>query len=406
MPQICFYFQLHQPWRLRPYGVFEVGAEEKSQLPNHYFEIDEKYDFSNSRVIKKVAEKSYRPMLRLLLQLVRRHPEFQFSFSASGVFLQQLQSYAPDVIELLQELVATGQVEVLAETQFHSLASLYSPKEFALQVAEHGRLVDELFSVQPTVFRNTELIYSDDIAAQVAALGYVGMLAEGADKILRGRTPSQVYHSAGPEKLPLLLKHYKLSDDIAFRFSQHSWPEWPLTAEKYTAWLTQPFGKNDLINLFMDFETFGEHQWEAEGIFPFFETLIGLLSEQPEVSFVTPSQAIAAHEAVESFACADPISWADVDRDLTAWRGNSLQWDALRVLYELEPIIVESGDSQLLEDWRRLQTSDHFYYMCTKWANDGDVHAYFSPYGSPYQAYVNYTMVLADLKIRAGGGDE
>jgi alpha-amylase len=403
MPQICFYFQLHQPWRLKPHQIFEVGQDDK--YARKYFDIEEELDFANSRVIKKVAEKSYRPMLSLLLDLVQKHPEFRFSFSASGVFLEQLQEYTPDVIELLQKLIDTKQVEVLSETFYHSLASLYSPKEFAKQVQLHRDLLKKLFHAKPTVFRNTELIYSDTIAKQVANLGYKGMLTEGADKILRGRTPTQLYHSAGKEKLPLLLKHYKLSDDIAFRFSQHSWPEWPLTAEKYLGWLTMPFGQNDLINLFMDFETFGEHQWESEGIFPFFERLIDLLSVHPESEFVTPSQAIVRHKAQESYSCPEPISWADVDRDLTAWKGNSLQEDALRIIYELESEILASGDAQLIEDWRRLQTSDHFYYMCTKWANDGDVHAYFSPYGSPYQAYVNYSMVLADIKMRTGGRD-
>lgn len=400
MPQVCLYFQLHQPWRLRPYSVFDIGQN------RDYFEISEELDFANSRVIHKVAEKSYRPMLRLLRHLLQTEPEFRFAFSASGVFLEQLQTYAPDVVELLQDCMSTGRVEVLAETYYHSLSSLYSPTEFAAQVAKQERLLAELFSARPRVFRNTELIYSDSIAKLVAALGYKGMLTEGADKILHGRTPTQLYFSAGSEKLPILLKHYKLSDDIAFRFSQRSWPGWPLTAEKYLGWLVLPFGNQDLINLFMDFETFGEHQWEAEGIFPFFESLVHLLAQHPEAEFVTPSQVITHQAARECFACSDPISWADVDRDLTAWRGNSLQWDALRAIYELEPQVLATQNERLIDDWRRLQTSDHFYYMCTKWANDGDVHAYFSPYGSPYQAYVNYTMVLTDLTLRAGGQDE
>lgn len=391
MPQVVWYFHLHQPWRLRPYRVFDIGQTD-------YFDIPLEIDFANQRVLEKVAQKSYRPMLGLLLELLNQVPDFKFSISITGVVLEQLQLYAPDVIELLQQIMATGRVEILAETYHHSLASLYDQEEFEFQVKQHEKLIQNLFSYKPTSFRNTELVYTNDIAQMVQELGYQGMLTEGADRILHGRLPTRVY--ASPSGLPLLLKHYRLSDDIAFRFSQRSWNSWPLTAEKYEYWLTGPFAHDDLINLFMDFETFGEHQWEAEGIFPFFKQLIYLLAEHPQASFKTVSQALAEHEPSDEFSASSPVSWADVDRDLTAWVGNPLQVDTLRILYDFKDQVLSSQDEQLIEDWRRLQTSDHFYYMCTKWSNDGDVHAYFSPYGSPYDAYVNFNNVLADFRGR------
>jgi alpha-amylase len=394
MPQICWYFQIHQPWRLRPYSIFDVGAK------HDYFEIDPTYDFANDLVMKKVAQKSYRPMLNLLAELVQKYPDFRFSLSLSGVVIEQLQVYAPDLLEKIAQMVQTGQVEILGETYYHSLASLYDPVEFAQQVRAHTQLVKKIFGVEPVIFRNTELIYTNNVAWQVQQLGFKGMLAEGADHILQGRKPTHLYQAAIEPKLPLLLKYYQLSDDVAFRFSQRSWAGWPLTAEKYEHWLTSPFYDEELINLFMDFETFGEHQWESEGIFPFFRQLIHLLHENPHAQFVTPSEVVATHEPQDTFSSDSPVSWADVDRDITAWVGNPLQHDVIRVLYALGETVLASGDEQLIADWRRLQTSDHFYYMCTKWASDGDVHAYFSPYGTPYDAYVNYNNVLADLKSR------
>lgn len=394
MSQLCLYFQLHQPWRLRRYSLFEVGNQ------HDYFNTPNELDFANQRVMAKVAAKSYWPMFRLLRYLLDRYPNFRFALSFSGVALEQIQQFVPDLLLLIQDIVATGRVEILAETYYHSLAALYSPAEFYRQVAYHGRLVNRLFGVRPLVFRNTELVVSNDIAHLVEAMGYLGMLAEGADRILGDRAPTALYASPAAPRLPLLLKHYRLSDDIAFRFSQRSWAAWPLTAETYAHWLTAPFGANDLLNLFMDFETFGEHQWEDTGIFPFFEKVVALLAENNWAQFVTPTQAVTTHQIKEVYDASTPVSWADVDRDLTAWVGNPLQHDVLRLIYELEESVLAQRNPGLTEDWRRLQTSDHFYYMCTKWANDGDVHAYFSPYGSPYEAYVNYNNVLADFRGR------
>lgn len=403
MPKVCFYFQLHQPYRLANVSVFEVGSESAN-----YFTDSEAV---NEVVFKKVAHKSYIPMLGLLSKLLKRHAQFTFTLSFSGVFIEQAQAYAPRVVELIQEVTATGRVEVLAETYYHSLASLYSPTEFKKQVALHKKLVQELLGITPSAFRNTELIYSNDIAQLVESMGYVGMLTEGVDRYLQGRKRTQVFGAITKGTLPVLLKHAQLSDDIAFRFSEKSWSSWPLTVDKYLDWL-HVYPEDEIVNLFMDFETFGEHQWEDTGIFTFFEELIAKVAAKKWNQFVTPTQLFTpVCDRKITKKCLDktklprydvpvPISWADVDRDLSAWRENDLQQDTLRIMYELEKAVLEKEDPVLLEDWRRLQTSDHFYYMCTKWANDGDVHAYFSPYRDPYEAYRRYSIILADLHER------
>lgn len=394
MPKVCFYFQVHQPWRLRRYSIFDVGRA------HDYFDTPLDLDFANQRVFDKVATKSYWPMFRLLEHLLATYPDFRFALSFSGVVLEQMDRYAPALLMLIQKLVATGRVEILAETYYHSLAALYSPEEFRRQVRHHAALVRRLFGVRPLVFRNTELVVSNDVARQVAEMGYLGLLAEGADRILHGRRPTHLYASPSAPRLPLLLKHYQLSDDVAFRFGQRSWPAWPLTAEKYIHWLTAPFYPDDIINLFMDFETFGEHQWEDTGIFPFFERVVEGICASDRSEFLTPRQVVEQFPISDVYDARTPVSWADVDRDLTAWIGNPLQTDAIRIIYELEEAVLSRRDPNLTEDWRRLQTSDHYYYMCTKWSDDGDVHAYFSPYGSPYDAYVNFNNVLADFKGR------
>jgi len=395
MASICFYFQLHQPYRLGDFDLFDLGIGEAD-----YFAASKNY---NQKIFQKVAQKSYLPMLALLLQLTKVHENFKFTLSATGIFLEQAQDFAPQVIELLQSLAATGQVEFLSETYHHTLASLYSPTEFAAQVKLHRQVIKKLFNLEPKVFRNTELVYSNQIAELVAELGFAGMLTEAVPRYLGERPKTQVYWSQGEEALPLLLKHAQLSDDIAFRFSQKSWAGYPLTADKYYHWLTQYY-PDELINLFMDLETFGEHQWEDTGIFKFFEFLIDLISNDERMQFVTPSEVfgklkVKSYES-KVYDVPEPISWADVDRDLTAWIDNPLQQDCLSKLYELEIPIKQIPNSKLLETWRRLQTSDHFYYMCTKWAADGDVHAYFSPYESPLEAYRKFSIVLADLTSR------
>lgn len=395
MANICFYFELHQPYRLAETSVFEIG------MGSEYFQ--KATDELNRKIFQKVARKSYVPMLQLLLELVTKHPEFYFTFSASGVFLQQAQEYAPKVIELLKKLVASDQVEVLAETYHHSLAALYSPDEFKQQVSAHEQLVQELFTVTPKVFRNTELIYSNQIGQLIEDLGYKACLTEAVERYLHGRERTQVYAGKTKNKLPLFLKHAQLSDDIAFRFSNKAWVSYPLTADTYLNWITA-YRDDELINLFMDFETFGEHQWEDTGIFEFYAHFIEKFIKKKIGAFVTPSQVLSdlrtKSSNLQEYDVPCPISWADVDRDLTAWVDNALQQDTIKKLYQLEEKIIASKNRQLLEDWRRLQTSDHFYYMCTKWSADGDVHSYFSPYESPYEAYRRFAIVLADLQER------
>lgn len=392
MPKLCFYFELHQPYRLAPYSIFDIGSD-RSYFSHHKDE--------NKQIFLKVAQKSYIPMLQLLYKLVQRHPEFVFSLSCSGVFLEQAAAYAPEVITLLKALVETGQVELLCETYYHSLASLYSKEEFFKQVKQHEQILNQMFKFTPSVFRNTELIYSDYIASLAAELGYTAILTEAVDRHLEGRSLTQLFSSYTQQRIPVLLKHAQLSDDIAFRFSNRSWVQYPLDARTYIHWL-HSYQENELINLFMDFETFGEHQWEDTGIFDFFETVVSSALSFSWNTFVTPSEVIRGVDAntLPFYKVANPISWADIDRDLSAWRDNELQYDTLEKVYQLEKVLLDLKDPQLLQDWRKLQTSDHFYYMCIKWSNDGDVHAYFSPYDSPLDAYNRFTTVLADMHGR------
>ncbi|SRR5258708_4502227 len=401
MPQICLYFQLHQPYRLNDFNVFDIGHDAS------YFQMDGPK--SNQAIFQKVAQKSYIPMLTLLFQLTRRFPNFVFALSCSGVFLEQAMAFEPKVIQLLQQLARTGQVEFLAETYYHSLASLYSPQEFERQVRRHQQTIQKLFGLWPWVFRNTELVYSNQIGRLVSSLGFKAMLTEAVPRYLHGRAKTQVFTDID-QNLLLLLKHAEFSDDIAFRFSDRKWPEYPLTVEKYLSWL-EVYPQEHLINLFMDFETFGEHQWEDTGIFAFFAALVEKFLAKQWNSFVLPSTVLYQHLArlndksltAPIYDVHNPISWADIDRDLTAWIDNDLQKDVISKVYGLEEKILSHQNAQLIADWRRLQTSDHFYYMCTKWSADGDVHAYFSPYDSPYEAYRRYSIVLADIHERLLG---
>ena len=394
MKSVCFYFQVHQPYRVKRYRIFDVGNNPE------YFDDRSETDLNNKKIVQKVAKKSYVPATSLLLNLLKRHPQMRVSFSFSGIALEQLERYAPEVIELFKRLVETGQVEILGETYHHSLAFFYSLPEFERQVTQHRTLVRRLFGVWPRVFRNTELSYRNDLGAWAEQAGYRGILAEGWDPILGWRSPNYVYRPKGTENIALLVKNYKLSDDIAFRFSSRDWSEWPLTTEKFGAWLGEAPG--DTVNLFMDYETFGEHQWEDTGIFAFLEKLPEEILKNPGLDFKTPSEVIASYDAKDEMDVPHTLTWADTDRDLTAWVGNPMQKAAIENLYAMEDDIILRNDHKLLEDWRKLQTSDHFYYMCTKWFADGDVHAYFSPYESPYDAYIAYMNALSDLRLRVG----
>lgn len=394
MLSVCPYFHVHQPYRVKRYRVFDIGQD------NQYFNDASDSDLNNRRIIEKVAEKSYRPTNRILKELLATHPEFRFALSFSGTALDQFETYAPDVLESFQELVATGRVEILADTYHHSLAFFYSVPEFERQVAKHARRIKELFGVTPRVFRNTELSYRNDLAQWCEDHGYLGIMAEGWDKYLGWRSPNYVYRPKGTNHIKVLLKNYKLSDDVAFRFGNRGWESWPLSAETYASWIHSHHGDGQTINLFMDYETFGEHQWEDTGIFSFLRTLPEVLMRHPDTTFKTPTETILDYEAMGEFDVPDVLTWADTDRDLTAWTGNDIQKDALATIYRLEEAVLATGDESLIEQWRKLQTSDHFYYMCTKWSQDGDVHAYFSPYESPYDAYIAFMNALSDLQLR------
>lgn len=393
MPSICFYFQVHQPYRLRHYSFFDIGQD-------HFYEDAE----VNSTILDKVAQKCYLPMNELLLKMIRRwEGRFRVAFSLSGTAMDQFEEYQPEILDSFRTLVDTGCVELLSETYAHSLAALYDPDEFRAQVALHDELIKKHFGATPRVFRNTELIYRNDIARMVEDMGYEAILTEGADHILGWRSPNYMYQPSSCTKLKLLLKNYRLSDDIAFRFSNRGWDQWPLTAEKFAGWAHAVNGAGELINLFMDYETFGEHQWAETGIFDFMEALPAAVFADPNFDFVTPSQAAERYSPIARIDVPNAISWADVERDLTAWIGNDMECDAIETVYSLKEKVLADGDEGIVRTWRRLQTSDHFYYMCTKWFSDGDVHKYFNPYGTPYDAYINYMNVLSDFKMTLDG---
>ena len=380
--------------RVRKYRIFDVGQN------SSYFNDESGTNLDNKAIIKKVAHKCYLPANANLLENIKNNPEFKVSFSISGVALEQFENYMPEVIDSFKALVDTGNVELLSETYHHSLSSIYSEEEFKSQVGLHRKKIHDLFGVTPTIFRNTELIYSNEIAKMVENMGYKGILAEGADHVLGWRSPAFVYKPTGTDNIKLLLKHYRLSDDIAFRFSQKSWEGWPLTAPKFADWVSSHNGNAETINLFMDYETFGEHQWEDTGIFEFLKYLPAEILKNPDNNFATPSEVIERYAAKEELDVPYYVSWADTERDLSAWIGNDLQKEALETIYALGKEIIHIDDPDLIEDWRRLQTSDHFYYMCTKWWNDGDVHKYFSPYESPYEAFIAYMNVMQDMRLR------
>jgi len=390
MVAVCFYFQVHQPYRLRRYSVFDIGKN------SDYFDHEK-----NSSIMRKVAEKCYLPTNRLILDLINETDgRFRVSYSITGVALDQFREYSPEVIESFQDLVNTGYVELLDETYYHSLAFLYSRREFQEQVELHRRKMREIFHYKPKVFRNTELVYNNYLAYIAKEMGYKGILAEGADHILGWRSPNFLYKPSGTNGIKLMLKNYRLSDDIAFRFSERSWKEWPLTAEKFATWINAVNGNGNVVNLFMDYETFGEHQWEDTGIFNFLRYLPREILRNPDNCFMTPSEVIKSYDPVSELDIPHIVSWADIERDLSAWLGNSMQKSAIENLYKLESEVKESGDERLIEDWRRLQTADHFYYMCTKWFNDGDVHKYFNVYDRPHDSFIAFMNILTDFRIR------
>jgi alpha-amylase len=387
---ICFYFEVHQPFRLKRYRFFDLGHD------HYYYD-----DYTNESILRKVAEKCYLPANNLMLNLINRHKgKFKVAFSISGIVIDQFRLYAPEVIDSFKKLAETGMVEFLAETEAHSLASLRNRDEFIRQVENHRNMIKEHFGVEPASFRNTELIYSDQIGSWVADMGFKATLTEGAKHVLGWKSPNFLYCNSVNPRLKVLLRNFVLSDDIAFRFSNKNWSEWPLTTDKYTLWLNKLAPKSELINIFLDYETFGEHNWKETGIFDFLEHLPGAILKKTPFRFMTPSEVADNLQPVSAISIPYPISWADEERDITAWLGNELQNAAFDKLYELNDKVNKCNYDQLKKDWIYLQSSDHFYYMCTKFFSDGAVHAYFNPYETPYDAFMNYMNILSDFEIR------
>jgi len=384
------YFQIHQPFRFRRYRFFDIGSE------HYYYD-----DYMNESIMRKVADKCYLPANKIMLELIKKHEgKFKVAFSISGTAIDQFELYAPEVIDSFKKLANTGCVEFLSETYSHSLVSLSNREEFEKQVVKHREKIKQLFKMEPVVFRNTELIYSDEIGAMVADMGYKAMLTEGAKHILGWKSPNYLYYNALNPKLKILLKNFKLSDDIAFRFSNKSWVEYPLTTEKYVSWLKAIDKKEETVNLFMDYETFGEHQWAETGIFEFLKAFPSAVFKYTKFKFSTPSEVVNTLQPVAPVHVPHAISWADEERDLTAWLGNELQWQAFGKLYELQDKVKRANDPKLQKDFEYFQVSDHFYYMSTKFFSDGEVHSYFNPYNSPYDAFINYMNILSDFEIR------
>lgn len=387
---ICFYFQVHQPFRLKRYRFFDIGHD------HYYYD-----DFLNESVMKKVAEKCYLPANRTILKILEKNKgKVKFSYSLSGTVINQLRLYAPEVLDSFKELADTGLVEFLAETDSHSLSSLKSKSHFEQQVNLHRELMLKHLGVETKSFRNTELIYSDQIGSWVADMGFKTMLTEGAKHVLGWKSPNFVYCNAINPRLKVLLRNFVLSDDIAFKFSDRRWNAWPLTADKYASWLNKLAPKSELVNIFLDYETFGEHNWKETGIFEFLEHLPAAILKKTPFKFMTPAEVGETMQPVAPISIPSPISWADEERDITAWLGNELQTAAFDKLYQLSDRVNECNDEALKKDWEYLQSSDHFYYMATKFFSDGAVHAYFNPYDTPYEAFMNYMNILSDFEIR------
>ena len=386
MTSVCFYFQVHQPFRLKDYDFSAIGED-------HSYEYEEK----NAHILNRIADRCYLPANKLMLKLIKKHKgKFKITFSISGCAIDQFALYRPDVLLSFKDLAKTGCVEFLAETYYHSLSFLYSTKEFERQINKHREKIYTLFGQKSKVFRNTELIYSNELAKIIAKMGFNSVLCEGVDKLLGGRNRSLLYRAKNAQNIKCLLKHYILSDDIAFRFSDPSWSEYPLSAEKFVQWVKNTgYGA---VNLFLDYETFGEHHTKESGIFEFLEAIPSLMLADKQMTFHTPSELLDQIPIADDYDVPEPVSWADEARDLSAWLENDMQKEAVRRIYNLEETVLQKNDDKLLDTWGRLQTSDHFYYMSTKYQNDGKVHAYFSPYNSPFDAYINYMNVVSDFE--------
>ena len=391
---IVLYLHVHQPWRVRNYDIFDVASK------HNYFSESASPDQDNELIFHKIADKSYKPMNHLLEKLLNDHPDFKVSLSITGTFIEQAEQFDSSILDSFRRLVDTGRVEILSETYHHSLAFFYDRNEFEAQVERHRQKIREVFGVETRVFRNTELAYNNELAKWADDHGFNGIIAEGWDDVLGWRSPNYVYRPVNTGNIKLLMKNYRLSDDIAFRFSDRGWADWPLTADKYHRWASTALEDAPLLNLFMDYETFGEHQWAEDGIFEFFEQFVRHWVSRPDQKFYTISEAIEANEPQGEISVTQTVTWADSERDLSAWLGNNLQHEAMKYIYDMTERVLRTGDGQLIDDWRKLQTADHVYYMSTKHADDGSVHSYFSPYSSPYEAFLNYMNAIRDIRWR------
>ena len=390
MKSVCLYFQIHQPFRYRKYRFFDIGND------HYYYD-----DYANETILRKVANNCYLPANKVLLEQLKKHKgKFKVALSISGIALEQFELYAPEVLHSFQELAETGYVEFLSETYSHSLVSLFDGESFEKQVKDHDDKIEAYFGQRPTVFRNTEMIYSDEIGDRVYKMGFKAMLTEGAKHVLGWKSPNFLYCNAINPRLKVLMRNYKLSDDISFRFSNKAWNEYPLTAEKFLKWMSALDKNEEMVNLFMDYETFGEHQTADSGILNFLKSLPETILKNGSFTFDTPSEIIEKYQPISAVHVPHPISWADEERDLSAWLGNELQEEAFGKLYDLKERMLRCFDPVMIKDWNYLQISDHFYYMCTKFFSDGEVHKYFNPYASPYEAFINYMNVLSDFRIR------
>ncbi len=387
MASVCLYFQLHQPFRVKEFGFMRVGYD-------HFYEAHEQ----NQIFLNRVSDRCYLPMNALLLDSIQKSEgKLKVAFSISGTCLEQMVAWRPDVVESFKKLVNTGSVEILAETYYHSLAGIYSASEFTRQVKKHSKAVKEHLGYKPKTFRNTELIYSNRIAELVSNLGFKGIITEGVNRILNGRNPALIYTAEESPELKVLLRNYPLSDDIAFRFCDQSWSEFPLMAPTYAGWLSKAGTNADVVLLGMDYETFGEHRALETGIMHFMAALPDAVLNEPDLEFALPSEVILAEANGGTYDVPHPISWADADKDLSAWLDNNMQQEAISKVYALEDQVMATENDSLIHTWGKLQTSDHFYYMSTRYWNDG-VRQAFSPFKSPYQGCINYMNALTDFQ--------
>lgn len=390
MKSVCLIFQIHQPFRYRKYRFFDIGKDD------YYYD-----DFANETIIRKIADKCYLPANKIILEQIKKHKgKFRVAYSLSGIVIDQFKLYCPEVIESFSELAKTGCVEFLAETYANSLVSLIDAKMFEEQVREHGQLIEELFGQRPSVFRNTELIYSDEIGDTVYRMGYEAIITEGAKHILGWKSPNYLYCNALNPRLKVLMRNYRFSDDISFRFSNSGWNEFPLTADKYAGWMKSLPKEDEIVNIFINYETFGQLHPKSSGIFDFMSHLPGSVLKTKELEFATPAEVIRKHQPVSAIHVPQPISWADEERDLTAWLGNELQKEAFDKLYKLKDRVRDCTNNRMQKDWTYLQSNDHLYYMCTKFFSDGEVHKSFNPYANPYEAFINYMNVMSDFSFR------